>query len=147
LSPIQMVNIGAKEDVARTAAAAGRITLRPETIKKIKSDSIEKGDVVSCAQVAGILSAKRTHEIIPLCHPIPVNNIVVKLDIEDSSIQVTSEVSAVAKTGVEMEALTATMAALLTIWDMTKKYEKDEAGQYPSTRISDICVLRKAKSG
>jgi cyclic pyranopterin phosphate synthase len=140
-----MIDIGAKSDVTRSATAIGRIMLRAETIKKMKSDSIEKGDVVSCAQIAGILSAKRTHEIIPLCHPIPISSISVKINIEDSDVVVTSEVSAFAKTGVEMEALTATTTALLTIWDMTKKYEKDERGQYPTTRISDIRVLGKTK--
>jgi cyclic pyranopterin phosphate synthase len=145
LSPVNMIDISAKAEVTRTATAVGRITLRTETIKKIENDSVEKGDVVSCAQIAGILSAKRTHEIIPLCHPIPITSILVKIEIEDNEVVVTSDVSALAKTGVEMEALTATTAALLAIWDMTKKYEKDERGQYPYTKISDIRVLKKAK--
>jgi cyclic pyranopterin phosphate synthase len=140
-----MVDVGNKEDQIRTAKATGRITLRQETIQKIKSNSIEKGDVTSCAQVAGILSAKKTSEIIPLCHPIPITNVTVKLEIEGNEVVVTSEVSAIAKTGVEMEALTAVSSALLTVWDMTKKYEKDEKGQYPSTIITEIRVLRKAK--
>jgi cyclic pyranopterin phosphate synthase len=145
LSPVQMVDVGCKEDQVRIAKAVGRITLRPETIQRIKSNSIEKGDVTSCAQIAGILSAKKTYEIIPLCHPIPITNVAIKLEIEGSDVVVTSEVSAVAKTGVEMEALTATTSALLTVWDMTKKYEKDEKGQYPSTTIAEIRVLRKTK--
>jgi len=140
-----MVDVGGKEDQVRTAEAVGRITLRPETIEKIKSNSIEKGDVTSCAQIAGILSAKKTSEIIPLCHPVPVTKVMVKLEIKGSDVVVTSEVSAVAKTGVEMEALTATSSALLTVWDMTKEYEKDEKGQYPSTTITDIRVVRKTK--
>lgn len=145
LSPVQMVDVGSKEDQVRNAKAIGRITLKPETIQRIKSNSIEKGDVTSCAQIAGILSAKKTYEIIPLCHPIPITNVAIKLEIEGSDVVVTSEVSAVAKTGVEMEALTATTSALLTVWDMTKKYEKDEKGQYPSTMIAEIRVLRKTK--
>jgi cyclic pyranopterin phosphate synthase len=140
-----MVDVGNKEDQIRTAKATGRIILRQETIQKIRSNSIEKGDVTSCAQVAGILSAKKTSEIIPLCHPIPITNVTVKLEIEGNEVVITSEVSAIAKTGVEMEALTAVSSALLTVWDMTKKYEKDEKGQYPSTIITGIRVLRKAK--
>jgi cyclic pyranopterin phosphate synthase len=140
-----MVDVGRKEDQVRTAKVIGRITLRPETIQRIKNNSVEKGDVTSCAQIAGILSAKKTSEIIPLCHPIPISNVAVKLEIEGNDIIVTSEVSAVAKTGVEMEALTATSSALLTVWDMTKKYEKDEKGQYPSTTITEIRVVRKTK--
>jgi cyclic pyranopterin phosphate synthase len=145
LSPVQMVDVSGKEDQVRIAKAIGRITLRPETIQRIKDNSIEKGDVVSCAQIAGILSAKKTHEIIPLCHPIPITNISVNLEIEGSDVVITSEVSATAKTGVEMEALTATTSALLSVWDMTKKYEKDERGQYPSTTMKDIRVLKKTK--
>ncbi|WXG43197.1 MAG: cyclic pyranopterin monophosphate synthase MoaC [Promethearchaeati archaeon SRVP18_Atabeyarchaeia-1] len=145
MSPVQMADIAAKSDVPRTAISVGRITLKSETIKRLKGNSIEKGDVVSCAQIAGILSAKKTHEIIPLCHPVPVTSVVVNIDIEDNDVIVTSEVSALAKTGVEMESLTATAVALLTVWDMTKKYEKDEGGQYPSTKISDIRVLSKIK--
>ena len=140
-----MVDIAAKTDVTRTATAIGRITLRSETIKRIREDSVEKGDVISCAQIAGILSAKRTHEIIPLCHPIPLTSIIVNVEIKDSDVVVTSNVAALAKTGVEMEALTATTVALLTVWDMTKKYEKDEKGQYPTTKISDIRIARKTK--
>jgi cyclic pyranopterin phosphate synthase len=140
-----MADIGGKEDQVRSAKAVGRITLKPETIQRIKNNSIEKGDVTSCAQIAGILSAKKTCEIIPLCHSIPITNVAVKLEFEGSDVVVTSEVSAVAKTGVEMEALTATTSALLTVWDMTKKYEKDEKGQYPSTTITEIRVLRKTK--
>jgi cyclic pyranopterin phosphate synthase len=145
LSPVRMVDVGQKEDLVRTAKAAGRITLRPETIQRMRNNSIEKGDVISAAQIAGILSAKKTHEIIPLCHPIPLTNAVVNLEIEGNDVVVVTEVSALAKTGVEMEALTATASALLTVWDMTKKYEKDEQGQYPSTRIKEIRVLSKTK--
>jgi cyclic pyranopterin phosphate synthase len=142
-----MVDVGKKEDLVRIARATGRITLRPETIQKMRDNSIEKGDVVSTAQIAGILSAKKTHEIIPLCHPIPITNAIINVEIEGNDIVVVAEVSALARTGVEMEALTATAAALLTVWDMTKKYEKDEKGQYPSTRIKEIRVLSKTKGG
>ena len=142
-----MVDVGQKKEVVRVARATGRITLRPETIQRMRNNSIEKGDVISAAQIAGILSAKKTHEIIPLCHPIPLTNAVVNLEIEGNDVVVITEVSALAKTGVEMEALTATASALLTVWDMTKKYEKDEKGQYPSTRIKEIRVRSKTKGG
>jgi cyclic pyranopterin phosphate synthase len=145
LSPVHMVDVGKKDDLVRVARATGRITLKTETVQRMRNNSIEKGDVISCAQIAGILSAKKTHEIIPLCHPIPITNIVINLEIEGNNVVVVSEVSALAKTGVEMEALTATAAALLTVWDMTKKYEKDEKGQYPSTKIGEIYVLTKTK--
>nr|MDO8134394.1 cyclic pyranopterin monophosphate synthase MoaC [Candidatus Njordarchaeum guaymaensis] len=145
MSPVHMVDVGQKDDLVRVARATGRITLKPETIQRMRNNSIEKGDVISCAQIAGILSAKKTHEIIPLCHPIPITNAVVDVEIEGNDVVVVSEVSALAKTGVEMEALSATAAALLTIWDMTKKYEKDERGQYPSTKIKEIHVLSKTK--
>jgi len=145
LNPVRMVDVGAKEDLIRVARATGRITLKPETIQRMRNNSIEKGDVISCAQIAGVLSAKKTHEIIPLCHPIPIANVIINMEIEGNDVVVISEVSALAKTGVEMEALTATAAALLTVWDMTKKYEKDEEGQYPSTKIKEIHVLSKTK--
>jgi cyclic pyranopterin phosphate synthase len=140
-----MVDVGRKEDSIRVARATGRITLKPETIQRIRDNSIDKGDLVSCAQIAGILSAKKTHEIIPLCHPISITNAEVNIEIDGNDVVVISEISALAKTGVEMEALTAVAAALLTIWDMAKKYEKDEKGQYPSTRIKEIHVLSKTK--
>lgn len=145
MNPVRMVDVGEKEDLIRVARATGRITLKPETIQRMRNNSIEKGDVISCAQIAGVLSAKKTHEIIPLCHPIPIANAIINMEIEGNDVVVISEVSALAKTGVEMEALTATAAALLTVWDMTKKYEKDEKGQYPSTKIKEIHVLSKTK--
>jgi len=145
MSPVQMIDIGSKENQFRKAKVVGRITLHSETIEKIKSNSIEKGDVKSCAQIAGILSAKKTSEIVPLCHPIPITNVSIELEIEGNDVIVTSEVSAIAKTGVEMEALTAVSSALLTVWDMTKKHEKDEKGQYPSTTITGIRVVSKTK--
>ena len=145
MSPVRMVDVGQKKEVVRVARATGRITLRPETIQRMRNNSIEKGDVISAAQIAGILSAKKTHEIIPLCHPIPLTNAVVNLEIEGNDVVVITEVSALAKTGVEMEALVATTVALLTVWDMTKQYEKDVRGQYPDTVIEGIRVVRKLK--
>ena len=112
----------------------------------IKKGKIEKGDIFSLAKAAGILAAKKTSELIPLCHPLPLTSIDVNIEtVNESTVAVEATVKASAKTGVEMEALTAASTALLTIWDMTKQYEKDNRGQYPTTIISDIRVLRKEK--
>jgi len=140
-----MVEIGGKPDVRRVAVAEGRIRLREETIRRLREGQIEKGDALTTAQIAGILAAKRTPSIIPLCHPIPITNVKIDFRIEGREVVVTAEVRSVGKTGVEMEALTAASAALLTIWDMTKQYEKDESGQYPETAIREIRVIRKVK--
>ena len=141
-----MVDVSGKRDVLRTAIAKGRIQLKPETVHLIKEQKIEKGDVFSLARVAGILSAKKTSDLIPLCHPLPLSAIDISLKlVDESQIEVEAEVKAFAKTGVEMEALAAVSAALLTIWDMTKQYEKDSEGQYPTTIINRIQVTRKVK--
>jgi len=140
-----MVDISQKPVVYREAKARGYIVLKRETIEKIVKGEIEKGDVFSTAQIAGILAAKKTPTLIPMCHPIPITQVNVKLWIENDKVYVESTVKTTAKTGVEMEALTATTIALLTVWDMVKKYEKDEQGQYPSTVINDIRVISKVK--
>ncbi|UCD96614.1 MAG: cyclic pyranopterin monophosphate synthase MoaC [Candidatus Bathyarchaeota archaeon] len=141
-----MVDVSGKRDVLRAAVAKGRIQLKPATIHLIKEQKIAKGDVFSLSRVAGILSAKKTSDIIPLCHPLPLSAVDVSLRIVDEShIEVNAEVKALAKTGVEMEALVAVSTALLTIWDMTKQYEKDPEGQYPTTLIDGIQVTRKVK--
>lgn len=140
-----MVDVTNKTDVYREAEAEGFIKLRPETLRKIREGRVEKGDVFSVTNVAAILAAKKTPELLPLCHPIPITNISVKMYVEDEGIRVRTTVKAVSKTGVEMEALVATSIALLNIWDMVKKYEKDEVGQYPYTEITNIRVLSKIK--
>lgn len=145
---MSMVDVTEKPEVFREAAARGLIKLKPETVQLIKKKKIEKGDVFSLAKVAGVLAAKKTSELIPLCHPLPLSNVDVTVEIVDESrVAVEAAVKASAKTGVEMEALVAVSAALLTVWDMTKQYEKDRKGQYPTTGISDIKVLRKVKRG
>ncbi|AWR97041.1 cyclic pyranopterin monophosphate synthase MoaC [Acidianus sulfidivorans JP7] len=141
-----MIDISNKEPVVRTAVAEGFIKLKKDTIYRIKNGQVEKGDVISVAKVAGILAAKKTAELLPMCHPIPLELINVDINVEESGIRVTSEVKAHYKTGVEMEALTAVSVALLTIWDMVKKYEKDNEGQYPETIIQSIRVIKKTKS-
>ncbi|MEN3035376.1 MAG: cyclic pyranopterin monophosphate synthase MoaC [Candidatus Methanosuratincola sp.] len=142
---VRMVDVGEKPPVLRIAVAGGSIRLKPKTIDLIKSNSIEKGDVLAVARIAAIQAVKRTSESIPLCHPIPVDHASVDFTIGSDRIECAVRVRAVAKTGVEMEALCGVSAALLTIWDMTKKYEKDERGQYPETFISEIRVLNKYK--
>ena len=143
---MSMVDITGKPESYREATAKGRIKLRAETVKRIKEGKIEKGDPVYAARIAGILAAKNTSNIIPLCHPIPITNVKVDIRISASDmVEVESTVKTKAQTGVEMEALVATAVALLTIWDMTKQYEKDSEGQYPHTLIRDIRVIRKVK--
>ena len=142
---VKMVDISEKEPVLRIARARGRIKLRESTIKRIVEGRVEKGDVITVAKLAAIQAVKKTPEIIQLCHPIPIENVGVEVRIEKDYVEVEVEVKAIAKTGVEMEALSGVSAALLNIWDMVKKYEKDEMGQYPSTAISDISVLEKRK--
>ena len=142
---IKMVDISKKPDQYREATASGEIKLRPETIKLIREKKVEKGDPLQIATLAGINGSKFTPWAIPLCHPISIENTKVDIDIKDGSIVVTTKVIAYSKTGVEMEALTATSIALLNIWDVVKMYEKDEKGQYPTTLISSIKVLRKVK--
>ena len=146
IEKMSMVDITDKPEVHREATAKGNIKLKPGTIKLIKEGKIEKGDPFSVAKVAGILAAKNTPTIIPLCHPLPLTNINMDLRIiRDSTVEVEATVKTRAQTGVEMEALTAASAALLTVWDMTKQYEKDSRGQYPTTVIEEIRVTRKAK--
>ncbi len=142
---VKMVDITSKKEVYREAIASGKIILRKETLEKIVKGEIEKGNVFNVATVAAILAAKRTWELIPLCHPIPITNVKVDFAMDENSIVVKVIVKTTAKTGVEMEALTGVTIALLTIWDMVKKYEKDEKGQYPFTRIVDVKVESKIK--
>lgn len=141
-----MVDVSSKAEIFREATAAGTIKLKPETVTYIKDGKIMKGDPLYTAKIAGILAAKKTSELIPLCHPLPLTNVEVETKILDkTTIQVTARVKTRAQTGVEMEALTAVATALLTIWDMTKQYEKDADGQYPATAIADIHVVKKIK--
>jgi len=143
---MSMVDITSKPEVHREATAKGRIKLKPETIKRIKQGKIEKGDPFTVAKIAGILAAKNTSSLIPLCHPLPLTSINIDLKVASSSeVEVKATVKTKAQTGVEMEALAAVSAALLTVWDMTKQYEKDAKGQYPSTVIESIRVARKLK--
>jgi len=143
---MSMVDITSKPEVYREATAKGRIKLKSETVCLIREHKIEKGDPFEVAKVAAILAAKNTSFLIPLCHPLPLTNVDVNLKIVDKiRVEVEATVKTRAQTGVEMEALTAASVALLTVWDMTKQYEKDAKGQYPSTVIEDVHVVRKIK--
>lgn len=144
---VKMVNITDKKEVLRIARASGRITLKGSTIELIHEGEVEKGNVLTTAQVAATLAVKSTPNIIPMCHPIPITGVNVDFDFIDDEIEVSVEVKSFGKTGVEMEAITGVSVALLTIWDMVKAVEKDENGQYPVTRISDIRVIEKIKGG
>ncbi|HDD31881.1 MAG TPA: cyclic pyranopterin monophosphate synthase MoaC [Thermococcus litoralis] len=142
---VKMVEIGHKDIVFRKAVAKGRIRLKPETIKLIQEGKTKKGNVIATAQIAGILAVKRTWELIPLCHPIPLTGVDISFEFGKDYIEATCEVRAYYKTGVEMEALTGVSVALLTIWDMIKAVEKDSTGQYPFTKIEEIKVVEKLK--
>lgn len=142
---VKMVEIGHKDVVFRKAIAKGRIRLKPETIRLIQEGKTKKGNVIAAAQLAGILAVKKTPELIPLCHPIPLTGVDISFEFGEDYIEATCEVRAYYKTGVEMEALTGVSVALLTIWDMVKAVEKDANGQYPFTKIEDIRVVEKVK--
>jgi cyclic pyranopterin phosphate synthase len=139
-----MVDVGGKPAMERVAVAKGRVLMRPETLALIEDIALAKGDVLAVAKVAGILAAKRTSELIPLCHPLPVTDIDLALESDEaaSSLEITATVKTTAQTGVEMEALTAVSVAALTIYDMCKSADR-------AMRLSDIRLVRKAggKSG
>jgi cyclic pyranopterin phosphate synthase len=145
-SGVHMVEVGDKPVARRTAVARGRIKLQKETIKLIEKGEVKKGNVLATAQIAAIQAVKSTPQMIPLCHSIPVSGVEVEFEVAPDHVQVRVEVKSTGKTGVEMEAITGVSVALLTLWDMVKSVEKDENGQYPSTRISDIEVVRKEKN-
>jgi cyclic pyranopterin phosphate synthase len=141
-----MVDVSNKSEIFREATASGIIKLKTETVNLIREGKIAKGDPLYTAKIAGVLAAKKTSSLIPLCHPLPLTNVEVNVKIiDDVTVEVSATVKAKAQTGVEMEALAAVSMGLLTVWDMTKQYEKDSAGQYPSTVIDNIHVIRKFK--
>lgn len=144
-SGVHMVEVGEKAQQRRTAIASGKIYLQKETIRMIENAEIKKGNVLTTAQIAGIQAVKKTSNLIPLCHPLNLSGIEIEFDVGEEEITATCECRLTGQTGVEMEAITGVSVALLTIWDMTKAVEKDENGQYPNTRISDIKVLKKEK--
>ena len=141
----QMVDVGDKPDSARRAVAQGRIDLQPATIEAIEADSVEKGDVLAVARVGAIRAVKHTWETIPMCHQIPITNVETDFSVGEDGIELSVAVETTGKTGCEMEALEGVTTGLNVVWDMVKAAEKDEDGQYPATRISDVEVVSKEK--
>jgi cyclic pyranopterin monophosphate synthase len=133
-----MVDVGHKPDQMRTATAQGFIRLSPEALDLVRQNEIKKGDVLAIAEIAGIQGGKKTSELIPLCHPLPITKIDVKARLTDEGVVVTSFAKCTGKTGIEMEALTATSIALLTVYDMCKAVDK-------KMEISGIRLLEKTK--
>jgi len=138
----QMVDVGKKEDTKRRATASGKVSMSVETIEALKKQELQKGDVLGVARVAGIQAAKKTSDLIPLCHPLAVNFASVNFRIQESHVEIEATVKTSGKTGVEMEALTACSVTALTIYDMCKAMDK-------SITIDEIKLLEKTggKSG
>jgi cyclic pyranopterin phosphate synthase len=139
---VKMVDVGAKPATAREAVARGSITMRAAALKLIRSGNVAKGDPLQAAKIAGILAAKQTSSLIPLCHPLPLTHVSVDLAPLKNGYAIEARVRTTAQTGVEMEALTAVSVAALTIYDMVKAVDKEMV-------IGDICLLEKTggKSG
>jgi cyclic pyranopterin phosphate synthase len=145
----RMVDVGEKADTQRIAVARGEVHLRPDTLRLIQADDLPKGDVLAVARVAGIMAAKKTHELIPMCHPLLINSVKVDFNLrpadaesQDAVIEITATVKVTGKTGVEMEALTAVSVTALTIYDMAKAVDK-------AMRIQAVRLVEKrgGKSG
>ncbi len=134
----RMVDVADKPFQRRRARATGRIRLRPETVAQIASQDIAKGEVLTCAELAGVLAGKRCSDLIPLCHPLPIARLTVTTELAPDGVQVIAEAITTAQTGIEMEVLTATSIALLTIWDMCKAVDTEMV-------IEDIRLLEKTK--
>lgn len=133
-----MVDVGAKPETERTATARGAVIMQPETLRLIRDGAIKKGDVLTIARIAGIMAAKKTSDLIPLCHPIPLTHLEVMITLDEStnSANISATARTIGKTGVEMEALTAVTAAALTIYDMAKAVDR-------SMRLTDIRLVEK----
>lgn len=134
----RMVDVGEKEVTKRVAVATATLVMKPATLKRIRSGNVAKGEVLAVARVAGIMAAKKTHDLIPLCHPLPIN--VAAIDFKPGKggrLEVTATVKVSGKTGVEMEALTAVTTASLTIYDMCKAIDREMT-------ITDVCLLEKS---
>ena len=133
---VRMVDVGSKPLSRRRAVARGSVQMAPETARRLRE--LPKGDALLTAQLAGIMAAKRTSELIPLCHPLPLSHIEVSLDVKDDSVEITAAVETTAQTGVEMEALTAVSVAALTVYDMAKAIDT-------GMTISDVTLVEKSK--
>jgi cyclic pyranopterin phosphate synthase len=132
----RMVDVSAKNATRRTAVAAGVLHTRPDVVALIAAGGLPKGDALATARIAGVMAAKRTSDLIPLCHQLALTGVEVDFDVEDARVVITSTVRSTDRTGVEMEALTAVSLAALTLYDMIKAVD-------PAARIDDIRVLRK----
>ena len=134
----RMVDVSNKEKVRRTARASGTINLKPETIALINDGLVKKGDVLAVARIAGIMAAKKTSDLIPLCHNIEIDHVEIQFDVGDGKINIQASATCTDKTGIEMEVLTAVSVAALTIYDMCKAADKNMV-------IGDITLLEKTK--
>ena len=132
-----MVDVGAKPAVRRRAVARGRVLMAPETARRLRE--LPKGDAIVTAQLAGIMAAKRTSELIPLCHPLPLSNVGVEIELSDASVEIEAVAETTAQTGVEMEALLAASVAALTVYDMAKAIDKEMT-------IADVRLVEKTKA-
>lgn len=133
----RMVDVSGKDVTTRTATAAGRVVVSPEVLALLRGDGVPKGDALGVARVAGIMGAKRTPDLVPLCHPLAISGVTVDLDVTDDAVEITATVRTTDRTGVEMEALTAVAVAGLTVVDMVKAVDKRAV-------ITDVRVLAKA---
>lgn len=135
---VRMVDVGAKPETERSAVAKGEVVMKPGTLALIRAGTLKKGDVLTVSQIAGIAAAKRTSDLIPLCHPLPLTHVDVTLTLEESlpGVVITAAVKTTGKTGVEMEALTAVSVAALTVYDMAKAAET-------TMRIQNIRLVEK----
>jgi cyclic pyranopterin phosphate synthase len=133
---IRMVDVGDKAETAREAVARGRITVGPAALRAIRAGKLKKGDPLQAARLAGIMAAKRTSDLIPLCHPLPLSHIDIDVSREKDGYLIESRVRTTARTGVEMEALTAVAVAALTIYDMLKALDKTMV-------IGEVCLIEK----
>ncbi|MBU0979201.1 MAG: GTP 3',8-cyclase MoaA [Nanoarchaeota archaeon] len=141
----KMIDISSKEITPRTASASGRIVLKKATMDTIKQKKIKKGDPFEASKTAAMYAVKNTHNLIPYCHPLPVESVKMDFEMLDDGIRMVITVKARYRTGVEMEALNGVLIGLSTIWDMVKYLEKDSKGQYPDTRITDVRIDEKTK--
>ncbi|MBU1195097.1 MAG: cyclic pyranopterin monophosphate synthase MoaC [Proteobacteria bacterium] len=141
---VRMVDVGQKPETSRTAVAKGRVVMEKDTLERIMDEKVKKGNVLETARIAGVMAAKKTWDLIPMCHPLNITHVQIdfSFDIQASAIEIDAQVSLTGKTGVEMEALTAVSVAALTIYDMCKSYDK-------SMKITDIHLRSKSggKSG
>ena len=133
---VRMVDVGGKPESRRRAVASARVHMAPETARRLRE--LPKGDALTTAQLAGIMAAKRTSELIPLCHPLPLSHVEVTLEVGEGSVEITASAETMAQTGVEMEALVAATIAALTVYDMAKAIDKELV-------VSEVRLLEKTK--